>query len=190
MSDPAVEGSEDSGFSLDRLAEALRPLLPSGQDETPLGERSADQIVRVLLSEKYQGPFPHPDILGQLEKVVPGGAERAFKMVEQEQAHRHDCDRRLVDSEVRVHDAEVKRIEAEARSLDAASYDRRLLIVFTFILAVLLLGASLIAVKLGHPLTAGGLGISAIVSLVGGLLYGVIGGPWKPKSPERGSSAQ
>jgi uncharacterized membrane protein len=41
-----------------------------------------------LIHQQWQGPLPSPVALEQFNQIVPGGAERIFKMVEEEQAHR------------------------------------------------------------------------------------------------------
>ena len=38
--------------------------------------------------QSYRGPLPSPEMLGDYEKVVPGGAERIISMVETQQSHR------------------------------------------------------------------------------------------------------
>lgn len=46
-------------------------------------------IAQFSRTEQFQGPFPHPQILEQYNKVLPGAAERVFTLTENEQTHRH-----------------------------------------------------------------------------------------------------
>lgn len=41
-------------------------------------------------TERFEGPFPHPQTLEQYNRVLPGAAERVFALTEREQTHRHD----------------------------------------------------------------------------------------------------
>ena len=39
--------------------------------------------------ESFQGPLPPPAMLLQYNQILPGGAERIFRLTEKEQEHRH-----------------------------------------------------------------------------------------------------
>lgn len=43
--------------------------------------------------------MPPPAALEHFERILPGSAERLFRMVEQEQTHRHELERKAQDSE-------------------------------------------------------------------------------------------
>ena len=41
-----------------------------------------------IIAAQWQGPLPPPDALDQFNRILPNGAERIMRMVEEEQAHR------------------------------------------------------------------------------------------------------
>ena len=73
----------------------------------------------VTLSEKYNGPFPHPSVLTELNKVVENGGERAFWLTEKEQEHRHAMEEAGLKSIIKHRDKE--------------ALDRRLIIILVFV---------------------------------------------------------
>src|SRR2546429_563700 len=112
MSEEDTQG-EAAESSLDRLVERLRE-----SDLAHVGDpddKPAAAVAKFLLSEKYKGPFPHPTVLRGLNEVVQNGAERAFALTEKEQAHRHQCD--------------LKMINAEINEMNRIATDRRLIII-------------------------------------------------------------
>jgi len=130
--------------ALDRLVQALDS---ASEDVDPKA------IARVLLSESYRGAFPHPAVLNQLNNVIPDGAERAFSMTEREQAHRHECDKLIIESENAARKREWE--------------DRRIVIVMTFVLLFISLGCAFYAVINGHPVGTGLAGGGALIALIG-----------------------
>ena len=63
---------------------------PSGEQEiTPSGV--------VEISTQWGGPLPPPEIVEQYEATLPGSGERILRMVEEEQAHRHRQENRMLD---------------------------------------------------------------------------------------------
>lgn len=54
------------------------------EESTPTGEPRL-----AILGEHFNGPIPPPHLLQEYERILPGAAERIFKMAEQEQQHRH-----------------------------------------------------------------------------------------------------
>lgn len=57
-----------------------------------------------MVSEKYTGPIAHPDLLEKLNGVIEDGAERTFRLTEQEQAHRHSMEKAVLDASVKQHE--------------------------------------------------------------------------------------
>lgn len=43
---------------------------------------------KIVTSQQWTGPLPPPSALDQFNQIIPNGAERIMRMVEQEQAHR------------------------------------------------------------------------------------------------------
>ncbi|WP_200216798.1 DUF2335 domain-containing protein [Micromonospora coerulea] len=144
--------------SLERLAEQVldNPLEGEGDTAVP------GEIARVLLQESYKGTFPHPDVLRRLNEVVENGAERAFGMTEIEQRHRHECDSRWLEAEIRYKDAETAAIGRE-------SVDRRLIIWLVFIFLTLSLIGGFWAAMAGHSLGVGLAGGAGVLTALAGI---------------------
>ncbi len=67
-----------------------------------VGERASEvaaKITRVVRSESFSGPLPHPKHLAEYDKVQKGFAKRILAMTEADLAHRHDCNRRIISAE-------------------------------------------------------------------------------------------
>ena len=60
-------------------------------------------LIQGILSTQveYSGPIPPPKMLHQYEVVMPGSMERIVSMAENEQAHRHKIDNKIVETEAR-----------------------------------------------------------------------------------------
>jgi len=54
-----------------------------------LPEDQKDKIIQVMLTQQYSGPIMPPQLLRELESIIPGGAERVLALSEKEQTHRH-----------------------------------------------------------------------------------------------------
>ncbi|NIC43108.1 DUF2335 domain-containing protein [Aquabacterium sp. A08] len=58
------------------------------------------EATRHLVAANWSGPLPPPDALAQFNDIIPNGAERIMGMVENEQAHRIDMDRKAMRAEI------------------------------------------------------------------------------------------
>ncbi|MDT9109326.1 DUF2335 domain-containing protein [Escherichia coli] len=47
------------------------------------------KVIAMFQQESFQGPLPPPAMLLQYNQILPGGAERIFRLTEKEQEHRH-----------------------------------------------------------------------------------------------------
>jgi uncharacterized membrane protein len=50
--------------------------------------------------EAYSGPLPHPELLAEYERILPGAADRILSMAERQQGHRHDLESTAMESNV------------------------------------------------------------------------------------------
>jgi uncharacterized membrane protein len=75
----------------------------------------------VYRSYEFSGPIPSPEIFAGYDRALPNGADRVMKMAEREQEHRH----RMEDTIVRKE-----------------SFEKRVGLVFAFVLAAFALGVS------------------------------------------------
>lgn len=139
--------------TLERLAARILEDM-SDTDSSKEGEPRYHQPV--MVSEKYTGPFAHPDLLEKLNEVVDDGAERAFRLTEREQEHRHAMERAVLDASVKQHDRDAS--------------DRRLVIVLLFVFLALSLGGAIAAIMTGHSAGGGLVAGAAAIITAGGYL--------------------
>jgi len=66
------------------MAKPLRTETSQKQEESP----SHPTQQAVVTSQQWVGPLPPPEALSRFDAIVPNGAERIFKMAEDEQSHR------------------------------------------------------------------------------------------------------
>lgn len=52
-------------------------------------------------SQQWSGPLPPPGALAQFNEIIPNGAERILKLVEQEQDHRISYESKSIEAAVR-----------------------------------------------------------------------------------------
>ena len=53
-----------------------------------------------IISQQWSGPLPPPAALAQFNSIIPNGAERIIAMVEQEQAHRIDYEKTVLQATI------------------------------------------------------------------------------------------
>jgi uncharacterized membrane protein len=166
----AIRREDDSRDELASAVEGLKPddLRTVGQALLGSGE-AAGGLEELFLSESYKGKFPHPDVLKSLDECVEGGAERAFSMTEKEQKHRHGIDDMLVAAQIRL-------IDSQVRKSDSDTWDRRLVIILSFVIVVVALVAAYKTAMAGHAIGAGAIGGGA------GILVALIALFNRPKS--------
>ena len=85
-----------------------KPLISQeGSDDIPeelladLPEEIRVAFVEIMRSQSFRGPLPPPEMLDEYEKVLPGAAERIFKMAETEQGHRVSWERKALKAVTR-----------------------------------------------------------------------------------------
>lgn len=103
------------------------------------------KAVMIRAFERFSGPLPHPSTLRGYEEVKEGFAERIMAMAENEQAHRHKCEDKIVS-------------ESTATSRRGQWLG--------FSIAVLFLIASIVLAILGKTVVSSILGGGTLVSLV------------------------
>ncbi len=128
----------------------------------------AKQIISQRLEvSQYNGPLPNPEIVARYDEVLPGSAERTFRMVESEQEHRHKMQARQLEAEI-ADQKEVRNIEKTGQ-------------IFALIFSVVAMGVSGVTALNGKELTASIFGVGGMGSLV----VAFIQGRQKAKDTER-----
>jgi uncharacterized membrane protein len=124
-------------------------LTRSGLSKTQV-EQNARKAVTGL-QYTYSGPLPHPEILEQYDRIVPGGAERIFAQFEMQAAHR-------------------QRIESTV--IRSNNFVQIFGSISGFLLGVLAIGGGLYLVDRGKSLEGFAAFFSGLGSLVGVFIYG------------------
>ena len=65
-------------------------------------QTQTNNIEKIVVSTQFSGPVPPPETLAKYESIVPGVAERIFKMAENEAAARIRIEEKETDNEVRL----------------------------------------------------------------------------------------
>ena len=60
----------------------------------------------VSVTEQFSGPIPHPSILRDYDQITPGIGDRIVAMAEKEQAHRIECEKVSLSSDIDQRKAE------------------------------------------------------------------------------------
>lgn len=62
--------------------------------------RYPNTVVTQAQSISYSGPLPVPEHLARYEQILPGAAERIFKMAEEQSVHRRALESKVINSGV------------------------------------------------------------------------------------------
>ena len=62
-------------------------------------EKVGHLVARMIAvsQESFSGPMPHPDILRGYKELIPDAPERILQMAEQEQKHRIDVEKQMLE---------------------------------------------------------------------------------------------
>jgi len=143
-----------------RADDSLSPLSTEAT-ELPMERRDEPAGEFTLISEKYSGPLPHPNILKGYEETIPGAAERILILLEEQQAHRIKMDEMELSSVTQI----------EHRRLEAGIQRDRVGMFLGFILALVLIAFSTYAISLGYAPQSAGLLAWGIATLAGVFAY-------------------
>lgn len=108
-----------------------------------------DKLTAVM--ERYSGPIPHPTIIGEYEKILPGSADRILSMAEKQSEHRQKLENNAVKSQTR---------------------NSTLGLIFGFVIVLLFVGLGGYALHLGQLGFAFTSFITSLGGLVGTFMYG------------------
>lgn len=128
----------------DETTEAIEDVL-EGFIQDPVDRTRAVQRITSLTIARFRSPYPPAEYLAELERLVPGAAERLMDQADTQAAHRRTLESRVVNG-------------AEARA-DRGQW-------MGLAVAVLFLVGSLIVILAGHPIVGGILATIDLVALV------------------------
>lgn len=130
---------------------AIKAILDAVPDEK---KKEVVKAITVVQQEIFSGPIPHPRLLAEYEKLMPGSTDRFMKMAETQQAHR-----------IELEDAAVK---SQLKSNERGQ-------LFGFILSTLIISAAIVLFILGMPWFGvsliGGLGVVLAVLFIRGKIH-------------------
>jgi len=112
---------------------------------------SAPAKITQVTARQFSGPIPEPEILEKYNAVSPGAADRIIAMAEQNSNHLQLMDKMKITS---------------------AFQERQRGQYFGFTIALVAISASVYLAMNGHEITAGIIGGSTLVSLVGTFIAG------------------
>lgn len=80
---------------IDPAIEAILNAVPDDKKE------EAIKAISVVQQEIFSGPIPHPHLLAEYEKLMPGSMDRFMRMAEQQQEHRMRLEYAAVNSQLK-----------------------------------------------------------------------------------------
>ena len=117
-------------------------------------KKEVAKAIMVVQQEFFSGPIPHPRLLAEYERLMPGSTDRFLKMAESQQAHRMELEGTAVKSQLK-------------------SNERGQL--FGFVLSTLVIIAGIVLFVLGMPWFGvsliGGISLVLVVLFLGGKLH-------------------
>ena len=123
-------------------SEVLEPAIETILNAAP--EDKKEEVVKAMVTiqqELYSGPIPHPMLMAQYEKLLPGSTDRFLRMAEQQQTHRMGLEAKAVTSQ----------LKSNSRGQ-----------VFGFVLSGMVIAAGIVLLVVGMPW----LGVVLIVGIV------------------------
>ena len=119
----------------------------------PAKQQHGAPAIQQIKAASFSGPLPHPEILAGYNDACPGAAERIIKTYESEVAHRHEMERAMVETDIKVQRAIPREILTGQ--------------IFAFLICVGFLATGTFLISTGHEISGtifGGGGLVGIVS--------------------------
>ncbi len=129
----------------------------NSKDDISVAKKESQVLQRKII-EAHQGPLPHPEILKRYEEIVQGAATRILEMAEQEAAHRHSMEKRL--------------LEIDLKALKAEMLDARLGQIFGFLIAVITVVSGVYCSINGAQIAGGFIGTAGVAGIVSVFVLG------------------
>lgn len=84
-------------------------------DDSNIEEADKIRITSFIQKSVFKGPLPPPEVLRQYDDVQPGLVDQIVKMAVDEQSHRHNMERMIVESETSVNSGQLEVIRASIK---------------------------------------------------------------------------
>lgn len=134
-------------------------------DKSNINEGDKKRIIACIREEKFKGPLPHPYILKQYEEIQAGFANEILGMAMREQAHRHELNKMLVQSEVDLNSGQLSLISASIIL-------KKRLQIFGFVITTILVIAGIVCIFLDKNVGGIATFILAVGSFCWTMFYG------------------
>ena len=121
-----------------KLEKVIEPVINSPQLSNEQKVEQVGNLVAGMIAvsqESFSGPMPHPDILRGYKELISDAPERILKMAEQEQRHRIDVEKAM--------------LEQNAKNIDEAAIANKRSQIFAFMLTLLLIIAGVALTVMG-----------------------------------------
>ena len=128
------------------------------ENTKPIPQPQDQVFSRRLEVSQYSGPLPNPETLAKFEQILPGAAERTFRLVESEQEHRHKMQEKQLDAGI-VDQKDVRNIEKRGQF-------------FALTIALSSFGVSILSLCLGQEIAASIIGAGGVGTLVVAFIRG------------------
>jgi uncharacterized membrane protein len=134
--------------------------MPENQstNETAVVNGQSSEAPVTYHAQRFSGPLPHPDILEQYDKVVPGAAERILSKFEAQTEHR---------------------IKIEGQVVFTSNLKEILGLTAAFVITLVALVGGIYTALQGKPLLGGSLSFAGLAMIVGAFIAGRIVGKEK-----------
>lgn len=81
---------------------AIEPAIEAILEAVPEDKKTeVIKAISIVQQEVFSGPIPHPRLLAEYERLLPGSMDRFMKMAEQQQNHRIDLEEKAVASQLK-----------------------------------------------------------------------------------------
>ena len=87
-----------TGADANRQIESVTPIQV---DSPPKRSNKVVRTVTTVSASYHEGPLPSAEVIAQYESILPGAADRIFKMAERQQSHRHGMEKNVLASHIR-----------------------------------------------------------------------------------------
>lgn len=134
-----------------RNAKAMAKGAKNNANHPAIRNNHPNVAVTTTIEQQFSGPLPHPQILAQYDKIIPGCANKIISAWEEQAKHRQDLERKVISADIRQ------------------SY---LGLFLGFIIAIAAIGAGTFLAYIGRPAEGIAAIISALVGLIGAYGWG------------------
>ena len=76
-------------------------LLPDIPKAIARPENQPGKLRPIIQSIQFSGPLPHPQLMAEYEKCLPGAADRILQMAEKQQGHRFGLENSVIGGDIR-----------------------------------------------------------------------------------------